>query len=252
MKKQRKYYETELPEGYIAAKVVDAKDKKTVILMNIFNLIIVAALFVAIWFAVFKGESFATSVERLLVDEAWKTIVRSVVFIVLLFGYIVLHELVHGIVYKAFTKQKLTFGLTISVAYCGVPNIYVYRTAALCALLAPFVVFSIVFAVPMFFLKEYADIMICGALLAFHVGGCVGDLYDTFLYAFVFRDSTTLMRDTGPKQTFFVLKDSPLGQRVKEIIEEEAVAAGESVSTEEAENATTVDATETESSVENK
>ncbi len=217
MKNKRKRYETELPEGYVAAKVVDAKDTKTAVLMNVFSFIIIAALFIAIWFAVFKGEAFADSVKRLIVDESWKVIVRLVVFIVLFFGYIVLHELVHGIVYKAFTKQKLTFGLTLSVAYCGVPNVYVYRTAALCALLAPFVVFSIVFALPMFFLKEYADLILCGALLAFHVGGCVGDLYDTFLYAFVFRDGSTLMRDTGPKQTFFVLADSPLGRRVQSV-----------------------------------
>ncbi|MCQ2122483.1 MAG: DUF3267 domain-containing protein, partial [Fibrobacter sp.] len=58
--------------------------------------------------------------------------------------YIVLHELVHGAVYKLLTGQKLTFGFKASVAYCGVPDIYVYRRTALAALLAPFVVFDIV------------------------------------------------------------------------------------------------------------
>ena len=42
-----------------------------------------------------------------------------------------------------------------------------------------------------------------GFLLATHMGGCVGDLYDTGLYLFRFRDPTTLMQDTGPKQTFY-------------------------------------------------
>ena len=40
-------------------------------------------------------------------------------------------------------------------------------------------------------------------LLATHLGGCVGDLYDTGLYLFRFRDPDTLMQDTGPKQTFY-------------------------------------------------
>ena len=41
-------------------------------------------------------------------------------------------------------------------------------------------------------------------LLAVHIGGCVGDLYDAGLYRFRFRRPDTLMQDTGPKQTFYV------------------------------------------------
>lgn len=84
------------------------------------------------------------------------------------------------------------------------PDIYVYRTPALIALLAPFVVFTIAFGVPLFFLTNEWDKVYCSALLALHVGGCCGDLYDTFLYLFKFKSSDTLMRDTGPKQTFYI------------------------------------------------
>ena len=59
----------------------------------------------------------------------------SLVFFLMLVLYILLHELVHGAAYKLLTGRKLTFGLTLSVAYCGVPDIFVYRNAALAALL---------------------------------------------------------------------------------------------------------------------
>ena len=43
-----------------------------------------------------------------------------------------------------------------------------------------------------------------GAAGEIHIGGCVGDLYDAALYLFRFRDPLTLMRDTGPKQSFYL------------------------------------------------
>lgn len=209
-----KHFEAELPEGYVQAKVVDAKSKKVAIVFNVVAFIIMAAVFVVLWLIVFGVQPIDGVLKQLAVAELWQTLVRFAVFIVAYVAYIVLHEITHGIAYKALTKQKLTFGLTLSVAYCGVPNIYVYRTCALVALLAPFVVFDIVFVFPIIFITDVAFRLIFMAMLAMHVGGCVGDLYDTALYAFVFRDKTVLMRDTGPKQTFYVMEASKLGQKI--------------------------------------
>ena len=58
---------------------------------------------------------------------------------------IVCHELTHGLFYKIFTKQKLTYGFSLTYAYCGVPNIYVRKKEAIIACLAPLVIFSIIF-----------------------------------------------------------------------------------------------------------
>lgn len=216
-----KRFEESLPQGYVEAKTIDAKNGKTAVAFTVGSLVLTLAVFVVVWLALFRGEPVADSLDRLVPDENWTSLVRIVVFFAAYLLYVVLHELVHGAVYKAFTKQKLTFGVTLTVAYCGIPNLYVYRTVALCALLAPFVVFVPVFLVPMFLLESYADVLICGALLAFHVGGCIGDLYDAALYAFVFTDKTTLMRDTGPKQTFYV-KNSVSENKIVETISEKA------------------------------
>lgn len=193
-----KNYELTLPQGYEPIFVVDAKNKRTGIVMNIVCFIVVLATLVVAWLVL--KQDVLQSVEKMSRTDFS---LRWVAFVVLFIAYILLHELTHGVVYKAMTKQKLTFGLTLTVAYCGVPNIYVYRKTSLCALLAPFVVFLPIFLVAIFLLPNALDKMIACFMLGNHVGGCCGDLYGTWLFLTKFTDSTVLMQDTGPKQTFF-------------------------------------------------
>lgn len=189
----KRTFESELPEGYHAIYEIDAKNKKTAVLLNIAALA-VAAICIYLSFLIVRPLNFFENY----------SLARAVVFIAAMLVYIVLHELVHGAAYKILTKQKLTFGLTLSVAYCGVPNIYVYRRTALIALLAPFVLFIPVFLLPAIFLPDAWDKLYSLILLSLHLSGCSGDIYDAFLYLFRFKDETVLMRDTGPKQTFYV------------------------------------------------
>ena len=189
------HYETELPEGYEEVYTVDAKDKKTAIVMNIVATAVAMAFIVSALFIIrpFKN-----------MDDF--SLAAYLVFIASMIGYIVLHELTHGAAYKLLTGRKLTFGMTLSVAYCGVPDIYVYRTAALISLLAPFVVFNVVFlAAALSFTNPWWRTF-AWMQFGLHFGGCAGDLYDTWLYLTRFRDPKTLMRDTGPKQTFYQKK----------------------------------------------
>lgn len=210
-----KHFETELPQGYVEAKTIDAANKKTGIILNVLAAVIALVLFAVIWLVMFRAEPISQSIDRIRPEKSWLTVVAIAVFAVGETLYLVLHELVHGLSYKLFTKQKLKFGLTLTCAYCGVPDIFVYRTAALVSVLAPFVVFIPVFLVPMFFVP-YLWKVVFALFLSLHVGGCVGDLYDAGLYVFRFRDKRTLMRDTGPKQIFYVPQDSTLGQKLLE------------------------------------
>lgn len=190
---KKKHYELTLPEGYSPAMVVDFQNKPLMLKLNILVLAVTVALIALCW---------------VLIRPQWSFTDLSLlpalgIFLLALVAYIVLHELLHGAAYKLLTGHKLTFGLTLSVAYCGVPDIFVYRTAALIALLAPFVVFLPVFLLPTLLLEHSVHRFLSGILLSYHIGGCMGDLYDTWLYLTRFRDSTTLMQDTGPKQTFY-------------------------------------------------
>lgn len=191
----RRSFEEALPEGYVPRLTVDCQSKKLGILMNLTALAIMVVLFVVFWRLSQPWDAFLAA--PLL------SLLKLVVFTMAVTAYIVLHELLHGAAYKLLTGHKLTFGLTWSAAYCGVPDIFVYRSAALIALLTPFVVFTIVFLLAVLLIADPVSRCMAAFLLVTHIGGCVGDLYDTGLYLFRFRDPATLMQDTGPKQTFY-------------------------------------------------
>ena len=190
---EHRNYETALPAGYTAVYTVDAKNKKTAILLNAAALAVSAAVIAlaALWIR--PADFFGNF-----------SLVKYFLVLAAMLLYIVLHELTHGAAYKLLTRQKLTFGFTFTVAFCGVPQIWVYRRAAIISLLAPFTVFTVLFGGAALLLPDAWDKMYAAVLLGLHVGGCAGDLYDTALYLFRFRDPRTLMQDTGPKQTFYL------------------------------------------------
>ena len=98
----KKSYETELPEGYSEAYTVDAKKGKTVLLMNLACLAITAAVIAIAWLII-KPKNYFENYDFL----------HSIIFIVAMLLYIVLHELTHGAAYKLTTGRKLTFGFTL-------------------------------------------------------------------------------------------------------------------------------------------
>ncbi len=186
-----KSFEKTLPEGYKEAFVIDAKGKLG------FWLNLVAAFFailaIVLAFVIIKPK----------IEDG--KFYHVLIFLGVMIAYIILHELVHGLAYKILTGQKLTFGLTLTVAYCGVPDIYVYRKAGLIAVLAPFVTFIPVFLALAFLIPSPWLKVIFIYMLGMHVGGCSGDLYVTGLLLFKLKNPKTLMRDTGPTQTFYTV-----------------------------------------------
>lgn len=186
-----------LPDGYAPVFTVDAKDKKTGLLLTIGSFVLSIALIVPV----------LTHFDRRAVMEApLRFLLADGVFLVSIVAYMILHELVHGVVYKLLTHEKLTFGLTLTVAYCGVPQIYVSRAVALAALVMPFAVFTALLLplTVVFYLTAPLAFLVAGLLFAIHIGGCIGDLFDMILLLFRFRDKRLLMRDTGPLQTFYL------------------------------------------------
>ncbi len=192
-----KNFEKELPEGYEISKVIDASDKKLGLILNMVAVLVSIGLSLLAYYIIKPSDI-----------ENNFNMYRGFIYIAVLLLYIVLHEVVHGIAYKVLTKEKLTFGMTFSVAFCGVPNIFVYRKTALIALLSPFVLFSVIFGVLILVIPNPWDSFFMSIIFAFHIGGCSGDLYDTYLYLFKFKSPDTLMQDTGPKQTFYVKTNS--------------------------------------------
>ena len=194
MKTNNYFYE--LPEGYICVKTIDAKeDKKFMVLMTVVNFLLLAIIFglgLLIILKLHPGEDININPFIGLIACA------------AMFVYIILHELTHGLFYKIFTHEKLTFGLTLLVAFCGVPKLYVNRKTSLITTLAPFVIFNIVYILLMILIPDLFTKIVVLFMFAMHFGGCVGDLWVAYYLIFKHRDKKMLVNDTGPKQTFYI------------------------------------------------
>lgn len=189
----------ELPEEYVLDKVIDAKeDMKIKVIFTVGSFIIFAV--VLAFFLPYLIDNYPVDGQLNDRYNAALTLMLSMVV------YVVLHELTHGVFYKIFTREKLTFGLTLTVAYCGVPNLYLKKVPAIVSALAPFVVFSIVFGAPLLFITNYWTYVILAALFSLHFSGCIGDLYVSILLIFKYKGKDVLVNDTGPKQTFYIKK----------------------------------------------
>ena len=192
----------ELPENYECAYHINAKDTKTGIILNVFSLIIMVISMAICFIPLILNP-----------DTVWEiniyTYLLSLsVTLLCIISYMVLHELVHGFAYKCLTKEKLTFGISWSCAFCGVPNVYVNRKTALISLTAPLITFSVIFialTILMYFTNTIFYLC-ASALLSLHLGGCVGDIYMTALFLFKFKQKDLLMRDTGPEQFVYIKK----------------------------------------------
>lgn len=189
----------ELPDNYEMVYKIDANSKKMTLLFTLGSLVI-TAVFLAFVIALPFIYTPASATPRLAPD------IYFLMFAVLLILYIILHELTHGAAYKILTHEKLTFGITFTCAFCGVPNIYVSRRTSIIALCTPLVVFSVIFvalSIGMYF-YDYYLFYVFGGLFAFHIGGCIGDIYDLILLNGRFKDDRILVKDTGPAQMFYL------------------------------------------------
>ncbi len=187
-------FERAIPEGYREVYHIDAANRKTGLLLTLGSFLIAAGL---IWF-------FFVTIDLSGMDHR-NLLKYYLVFLAVMLAYIILHELTHGAVYKALTKEKLRFGITWSAAFCGVPDIYTYRDTALKSLAAPLVLFSVIL-IPLLLWLYRVDTgwyLVAGLIFSLHISGCIGDLYMTALLLAKFRDPATLMRDTGPEQWIY-------------------------------------------------
>ena len=195
-----KHYELQLLNDYKIDKVIDCKNARTAFLFSLISFII-SILFIVIGLVI-----------SLTINNGQKEYFDGIYALLTLvfFGAyiitIVAHELIHGLFYKIYTKQKLTFGITLGAAYCGVPNIYLRRKAMIITCIAPCIIISTIYLILMvIFIKSILFILFV-VLFSMHFGGCIGDLYDFLLLLFKYKNKDILINDTGTKQTIYMKK----------------------------------------------
>ena len=211
---KRDNFEYELPRGYVLAKHLNAASAKLGLILNVIAILVGVGVCVVLYRPI-ASYSGALAPENVMLFS----LLGLVIGCVFQFAYIVLHELVHGAAYKLLVGERLVFGMKWSCAFCGVPDIFVYRKAALVALLAPFTVFTLVFGGGLLLfgclftsLTETGAVAVCLVLyvataicFGIHLGGCCGDIYVTILLMTgTLCDRRTLIRDTGPEQFIYV------------------------------------------------
>ena len=191
----------QLPNGYTQAAVYDLKNNKLLlILVNLLCLGLTLLSGFVVYFIKFGFNSFYTVCRY----ESVNNIISAMLLLAIgAIVYIVLHELAHGVAYKLITRRKLSFGISATYAYCGVPDIFVTRKTALIAVFTPLVLFSVVFLVPLFFINGIFAFVIA-LLFALHFGGCSGDMFIGAVLLLKYRDRELLFNDTGPKQTIYL------------------------------------------------
>lgn len=190
--------ENTLPEHYETDFICDLKkDKRLYLWMNILAIVAVVPVIIA-YILVLK---YTTKTLDFDIYEVYRWKLWAVIVGMLL--YIVVHELIHAVFFKMSTKEKVKFGFHGLMVSASVPYIYFYKKAYLVAGLAPAVIMSFVFIVPMFFLNDF-DLLIMVTMFTVHFSGCVGDFYIAWkLWKY---PDDTLVQDIGTAMTFFIRK----------------------------------------------
>ena len=148
-------------------KIDLVKNKKEALLVNIYGIIIMVVMAVFIPLLIMGG----------IIEFNLET-TFPLFFIVLLISlilYIPLHEIVHGIVLKNYTDEKLSFGWKLVYAYCGSKEAVVDRKEYYAVALAPLLVFSVVFISLMVLNPSLS--LVWYVMEIMNVSGSVGDIY---------------------------------------------------------------------------
>ncbi|MBO5744530.1 MAG: DUF3267 domain-containing protein [Clostridia bacterium] len=174
-----------LPEGYGLLYSVDLqKNKKTALIVNVVAALIAVAMMVPAHFVIPITTLFTY-------DEMY--IPRLLSVVVLYVGYIVLHELVHGVAMKICGTKKVKYGFTGMYAFAGSDDYYSKGSYIFIAL-APVVLWGVVLGV-LSFIVPTSWFWVLYMVQVGNISGAAGDFFVTFKFSRMPRD--ILVKDYG-------------------------------------------------------
>ena len=158
-------YERDLPKGYSKIRIISpSKDRKDSMIGMV---------------CIFSPSLLLLILGFLFVKVAVVQYLTLLLLIPLIPVYLILHELLHGIVYLVLTGQKFKIGRNKDGFYCILPRLYVYlKTQLLCAA-APFIVFAVaLLAGSIIAIRNRSCLFILlSCMLAFHFFACRSDVF---------------------------------------------------------------------------
>lgn len=185
-----KLYEKTLPEQYVEIAHVRFDDVKTGFCNDLK--------------AVFPGILLTLIGWIIVKPRVAQVLISLTISAASVYPYFSLHEILHGLVVKVMTGQRVEIGFNKSGAYCGMPDLYMYRPVAVRCTAAPLVVFSTLFGIGVVILIAVGNWMFLsiGLLLTLHLLGCRSDV-NLLKEMGKYKDSSLLIKDTGAEQWFY-------------------------------------------------
>lgn len=185
-----------LPEGYVLSGEINLKkNKKLALLLN------VAALFIGVPSFILLS-AFAASIRPGLMDVSgsFSMPVMTVIILVLVFGFMTIHELIHGFFFWLYTRSRPVFALRLFYAYAGAPDWYIPVRQFMVVALAPLIVIGVAGTLLMLLVPE-SWVVFVAFLVALNTGGSIGDL---MVFSRLLKTApTSLANDTGDVFTFY-------------------------------------------------
>lgn len=182
-----------LPENYrLAEKISIATDKKLAIGLNVTGFLVTVALLI-FFFAIFIADE----------DGTFSFTIGLLPILVVIIGAIavvVIHELVHGIFIKHYTKEPVKYAFHGFAASAGSPDHYFGKKEYIIIALAPFIIVNAALIAALFSLHG-TWFAVMYFVFAIHFTGCIADLYMVWKLRHFGPD--TLIRDVGIEMEFF-------------------------------------------------
>ena len=183
---------TKLPTNYVLSQKIDLKkDNKLSLLIQII-FIIIAAMFVG--FAI---------IFKLPIKNEFNAFKNIVITVGLVFLYMIVHELTHGVFIKFLSKEKPMYTFRFPFLTTG-SNVYFNKRSFIIIALAPVIGWGTILLLALFVVPQYLFMSIY-IVLGLNFAGSAGDYIQ--VVSFSKLSNTTLLHDDGNKTSVYSLKN---------------------------------------------
>ncbi len=165
----------QLPEGYQPSKEINlAKDKALALGLNIGGLVLffLTAALLGILLRLARPELLTGALTSL---NTQSTLLWLAAIVGLLFGNLLVHELIHGLFFWLFTGAMPRFALRLTYAYAAAPAWYIPRGPYQVIGLAPLVIIGVIGLLVMAG-GPAAWVLPAALVIALNTSGAVGDM----------------------------------------------------------------------------
>ena len=184
-----------LPGDYVQSIEINLKKNKgSAILLNISGLIVFILSYVL--FSIF-GRGVRLGTLSISGSISLSVILTSIGLTIIV---LVVHELIHGVLFWMFTRSRPVFAVRLTYAYAGAPTWYIPSRQYAFVALGPLVIIGAL-GLLLMLVVPISWISIIAFLAALNTGGAIGDIY---VFTRLLKGSpSSLANDTGDIVTFY-------------------------------------------------